>query len=213
MANQFNAGQLATDIKRMCANDVQDLGNDAAQSSAIFSYMNHIMKAMPRIAELTTYSDALSISGNGYVTFLKNGVSIADTIFEPKVLYNSTDTYQPKRTSYDAPIGWIKESYDLPIHVRGLTAGLYTLKYLRYPATVTLATDPIDFPTTANETIIKAVIAWIKLSKNSYGGFQALDNSSKASMALAAQGAISAKSTGSTGQPLGPMDIASARGQ
>lgn len=213
MANQYNAGQLATIIKQLAQNDIQDLGNDDAQNSFIFQYLNIIMWELAKIAELTTYSDALAISGNGYVTFLKGGVSIDNTMFEPKVLYNASNVAQTKRTSFEQNNGWIREAQDLQIHVQGLTAGSYTLKYLRYPKQVTVASDVIEFASSANATICKQVVALIKLSKNSYAGFQTMDAAAKAGMGLAAQGAISAKSTGSTGTPLGPMDIAAARGQ
>lgn len=212
MANLYNAGQLATIIKQLAANDIQDLGNDDAQNSFIFQYMNIIMWELAKIAELTTYSDALTINSDGYVSFLKGGVSVDNTMFEPKVLYNASDVAQTKRTSFDAPTGWIREAQDLQIHVKGLTAGAYTLKYLRYPKQVTVPTDVIEFASSANATICKEVVALIKLSKNSYAGFQTMDTAAKSGMGMAAQGAISAKGTGSTGQPLGTQDISTARG-
>lgn len=212
MANIYNAGQLSTIIKQLCANDVADLGDSDAQDNFIFLYLNLVMQEMPRLAYLVTFSDALAISSNGYPTFLKSSASIANSIFEPLTLLTSTESEVPKRTSYSAPTGWFRETHDLGVHVKGLTAGNYTLKYLRYPSTITLSGDAIEFPTSANATLCKEVVSLIKLSKNSYGGAEYMDKISKTGLGNAMQGAISARGTGSSGQPPGQQDTAIARG-
>lgn len=215
MSNIYSAGQLATIIKQMAQNDVPDLGNDATQSSFIFMYLNLALTELARLASLETFSDPLAVSSTGWYNFLQSTASIATTLYEPQVIYpypeNGSINYI-KRTSYEAPIGWWRSSQDQGVHLKGLTAGNYTLRYLRYPKQITLATDIVEFPSSGNATLCKTVVGMIKLSKNSYAGMQAIDSSAKQSMGLAAQGSISARGTGSTGTPLGQADVTTARG-
>jgi hypothetical protein len=213
MANTQNAGQLATMIKQLCQNDILDLGNDDAQNSFIFQYMNLIMKGLGRTAYLETFSDSLAVSGNGYYTFLKNGLSTADSLYEPQeVFLTSTETPILKRNSYVAATGWYRAAHDQPIHIKGVTAGNYTLRYLRKPATITLPSDIVDMSDAANMSIVAEVVALIKLSKNSYAGSEYLDRVFKSALGNAAQGAMSSKGTGTSGQPLGSADVAVNRG-
>lgn len=216
MANIYNAGQLAAAIKQMAQNDVPDLGNDTAQNNFIFLYLNLALTELARLAFLVTYSDTLAVTTTGWYDFLKNAASIQTTLFEPQLILpfpESGSTSYIKRTSYEAPVGWWRESQDQGVHIKGLEAGNYTLKYLRYPKQITIATDIVEFPTSGNATLCKTVVGMIKLSKNSYAGMQALDSSAKQSMGAAAQGSISAKGTNSSGQPLNTADVANARGQ
>lgn len=210
MANIYNAGQLSSIIEKMSEMDVYDLGEDP--STYIYLYLNIAMLKLARVAYQVKFSDALTISSDGYKTFQIAGTDITD-IFEPMVIYGSNDVEVQKRTAYSAPKGWWRESENLPIHVKGLTSGDYTLKYIKYPARVTIATDPIEFPPTAYDMLIKEVIALIKYSKNSYGGADFADAQAKKSMGLAIQGSVSARGTGTTGQPPGPVDVSTARGQ
>lgn len=213
MPNLLNAGQLASYIIKMAENDVADLGaTDAAQKSYIYPYLNMAMWELARLAYNVKFSDALTISSNGYVTFKQSTVNITD-MYEPMAIYNASDSPVQKRTAYDAPTGWWRESNNLEIHVKGLTAGAYTLKYLKYPATVSLDADTIEFPPSGYLTLAKKVISLIKYSKNSYGGAEYMDGQATKSMPAAAQGTISSRGTGSTGQPVGPADVAIARGQ
>lgn len=216
MANIYNAGQLSSIIKQICQNDILDLGNDTAQDSFIFLYLNLALTELARLAFLVTYSDPLAVTTAGWYDFQKSSASITTTLYEPQAIFpypESGSTSFIKRTAYEAPTGWWRESQDQGVHLKGLTAGNYTLKYLRYPKQITLAADIVEFPSSGNATLCKTVAGMIKLSKNSYAGQQALDASAKQSMSVAAQGSISAKGTGSTGQPLGALDISAARGQ
>lgn len=216
MANLYNAGQLATIIKQMCQNDILDLGNDDAQNTYIFLYLNLALAELARLASLETFSDPLAVTTTGWYAFLKEGQPITTTLYEPQIVLpypENGSTSFIKRTSYEHPTGWYRASQDQGVHLKGLAAGNYTLKYLRYPKQITLAADIVEFPSSGNATLCKTVVGLIKLSKNSYAGMQAMDMSAKQSMSVAAQGSISARGTGSTGQPLGPMDIAAARGQ
>lgn len=216
MANIYNAGQLSTIIKQMAANDIADLGNSDGQDNFIFLYLNLALQELARLAFLVTYSDPLAVAGNGWYSFQKDAQSITTTLYEPQIILpypESGSTTFIKRTSYEAPnAGWWRESQDQGVHIKGLTTGNYTLKYLRYPKQITLADDIVEFPTSGNATLCKTVVGLIKLSKNSYAGQQALDASAKQSMGIAAQGSISAKGTGTTGQPLGAQDVSIARG-
>jgi hypothetical protein len=91
-------------------------------------------------------------------------------------------------------------------------AGNYTLKYVKYPARVSIGSDPIEFPPSGYDVLIKEVIALIKYSKNSYGGADFANTQAKQSMGMALQGSVSARGTGSSGQPPGPVDASTARG-
>ncbi len=216
MANIYNAGQLSTIIKQMCQNDIADLGNSDAQDTFIFMYLNLALTELARLAYLVTFSDSLAVTGTDWYSFTKDTTSIATTLFEPQVVLpypESGSTTYIKRTSYEAPTGWWRESQDQGVHLKGLTAGNYKLKYLRYSKQITLAADIVEFPSSGNATLCKTVVGMIKLSKNSYAGMQALDASAKQSMSVAAQGSISAAGTGTTGQKTGALDIAAARGQ
>lgn len=215
MSNIYNAGQLGTIIKQMAQNDVPDLGSDTLQSSFIYMYLNLALQELARLAYLVTFSDALAVNSTGWYNFLKSTASIATTLFEPQVILpypESGSTTYIKRTAYEAPTGFWRESHDQGIHIKGLPAGNYTLKYLRYPKQITLDTDIVEMPSSANATLCKTVVGMIKLSKNSYEGQQIMDASAKQSMGLAAQGSISARGMGTTGQPLGSADVAIARG-
>lgn len=209
MANIYNAGQLASIIEKMSEMDVYDLGDDP--STYIYYYLNIAMLKLARVAYQVKFSDALTVSGNGYKTFQIAGTDISD-MFEPMVIYDSNDNEIQKRTAYSATRGWWRESENLAIHLKGLTAGDYTLKYIKYPARVTIASDPVEFPPSGYDTLIKEVVALIKYSKNSYGGAEFADSQAKKSMGLAIQGSISSRGTGSSGQPPGPVDVSTARG-
>jgi hypothetical protein len=209
MTQIYNAGQLASIIEKMSEMDVYDLGEDP--STYIYYYLNIAMMKLARVAYQVKFSDALAISGDGYKTFQIAGTDISD-VFEPMVIYDSNEVEVQKRTAYSAPKGWWRESDNLPIHVRGLAAGNYTLKYVKYPARVSIASDPIEFPPSGYDVLIKEVIASIKYSKNSYGGAEFADAQAKKSMGLALQGSVSARGTGTTGQPPGPVDSQTARG-
>lgn len=212
MSFLYNAGQLASYIIKMSEMDVADLGaTESAQKGYIYPYLNMAMWELARLAYNVKFSDPLNISSNGYKTFQLNSADITD-MYEPMVIYNSSDVQQQKRTAYDAPTGWWKESNNLEIHVKGLTPGSYTLKYIKYPNPVTLDSDVVEFPPSGYLTLAKKVISLIKYSKNSYGGSEFMENQASKSMGLAAQGSISSKGTGTTGQLVGASDVAIARG-
>jgi ABC-type uncharacterized transport system permease subunit len=209
MANIYNAGQLAAIITQLSEMDVEDLGTNP--NTFIYTYMNIAMMKLARVAYQVKFSDALQISSNGPVTFQTAGVDISD-LYEPQSIYTSTDSEIAKRTSYAAPVGWWREAENQPIHVRGLPSGLYTLKYIKYPARVSIETDPVEFPPSGYDALIKEVVSLIKYSKNSYSGAEFAKAQANASMGMATQGSISARGTMGGGQPPGPVDTSTARG-
>lgn len=212
MPNIYNSGQLATIIQNLAQNEMADLGaTDALQKSAIYSLMNVAMMKLARIAYNTTYSDVLAISTDGFKTFQVGSQPIVN-MFEPLVVLTSTDQEVQKRTSYSAPTGWWRDSQNLEIHVRGLTVGNYTLKYIRYPKLVTLDSDTVEFPPSGYDALIKDIMSLVKLTRNSYAGAEYMDGKSKVSLGEVTQAAMSAKGTGSSGQPIGTVDLATARG-
>lgn len=219
MTYLYNAGELASIIIKANEKDIEDLGGDLdSQQSYIFKFMNIAMWKLAKLAERVEYSDALTLSADGFVTFTKSGQPIE--LFEPKTIYMPSGQPMNKRTSDEAPLGWWKEAETVDIHVRGfglttnqkLVTGDYVLKYLRYPKKVTLPTDNIDFPPAGYDALIKEVSAMVKLPKNSYSGSDFFDNKAKQSYNNLTQGSISARGTGSTGQPTGMNDAQQAKG-
>lgn len=212
MSSIYNAGQLATIIKKLVQMDLEELGpDDDTQNSYIFQFMNIIMMKMARMAYNVEFSDAKTISADGYVTFQLNGTDISN-MFEPLTVYDASDNEMQKRTSYSAPKGWWRESNNLGIHVRGLTSGSYKVKYIRYPALVTLTTDTVEIPPSGYDALIKDVVSLIKLAPNSYAGSETVGAMAKQAYGGVTQGAISARGTGNSGQPPGPADTLTARG-
>lgn len=208
----YNAGQLATIIKKLAQMDVEELGpDDDTQNSYIFQFMNVVMLKMARMAYNVEFSDAKTISADGYVTFQLNGVDIAN-LFEPQTLLDASENEVMHRTSYSAPKGWFRESNNLSVHVRGLTSGSYKLRYIRYPALVTLTTDTVEIPPIGYDALIKDVISLIKLAPNSYAGSEYVGGLAKQAYGGVTQGSVSARGTGSSGQPPGNQDTLTARG-
>lgn len=213
MANIYNAGQLATIILKAAEMDVPDLGADSTtQNSYIYQFLNLVLMKYARVAYVETFSDTLAISTNGYVQFMTGNALITD-MFEPEKILDmdNGEAEVQKRTSYSAPSGWWRGAQNQDIHVRGLS-GNYKLVYLKYPARVTLDTNVIEFPPSGYDMLVKEVVSMIKWAKNSYGGADFFDSKAKVSLSEATQGAVSARGTGSSGQPPGPNDTQIGRG-
>jgi hypothetical protein len=212
MPNIYNAGTLASIIAKLAEMDVPDLGSTSVtQNNYIYQFMNIALMKLARIAFIVTYSDPLPIAANGQYTFKKGNVAITD-LYEPQVVLDATETEMQKRTSYSAPTGWWRDSQNQEVHFRGVTAGNYVLKYLKYPARVTQDSDTVEFPPSGYDALIKEVISLIKYAKNSYAGAEFMDGKAKASMSEATQGSMSSRGTGSSGQPPGPNDTTISRG-
>lgn len=220
MPNLYNAGQLAAIIQDLAQFDKEDLGpDDDSQKSKIYTFMNIAMMKLAKIANQVVYSDAKTLNADGFVTFQRGGVDISD-MFEPMLVKGPNGKPIQKRTSEDAPTGWWRESDNLQIHIQGftvtpqgLTAGSYTLKYIKYPSLVTIDSSAVEFPPSGYDALIKEVLSLIKYSKNSFGQAQYLDVAAKTGYNQVVQGSMSARGTGSTGQPPGLNDAKVLRGE
>lgn len=217
MPNLYNSGQLATIIKKLGENDIEDLGaDDDSKNTFIFYYLNIAMWKLARLAYNVANSDAKNLTTDGYVTFQRNGADIAD-LFEPLMIFDPNGRQVMKRSADDAPIGWWREAQNMEVHIKGfsaagaqkLPAGNYQLKYIKYPKQVTLPDDAVEFPPSGYDSLIKEVLALIKYSKNSYAGAQYMETGAKTSYGAAAQGAQMARGPY---QPVGKQDVTDARG-
>jgi hypothetical protein len=218
MPNFYNAGQLFTIISGICSMEMEDLATDPqGQKDAVYRLMNISLWKMPRVSYLSQYSEQLNVTIDGYVTFKYSSQDISD-MFEPQIIFQPNGQPLQKRTSDDAPIGWWRESQNLPIHIRGftsyapLTVGNYQLKYLKYPKQVTIDGDAIEIAPSGYYELIFDVCRLIKLSRNSYGGAEFMGQKADQALGSSVQGAISARGTGSTGQPPSAADVQNVRG-
>lgn len=218
MPNFYNAGQMYTVISSICANEMDDLSTDSqGKKDAVYRLMNICLWKMPRVVYWSQYSDQLSLSADGYVTFKYQSTDISD-LFEPQVIFQPNGQPLQKRTADDAPIGWWRESQNLQIHIRGfasyapLTVGNYQLKYLKYPKQITIDADEVQIAPSGYQELIFDVCKLIKLSRNSYAGADFMGNQADKALMQGVQGAISARGTGSTGQPPSIQDASYAKG-
>jgi hypothetical protein len=224
MPSFYNAGQLFTIISSLCQNEMQDLGTDSdpttgqsqSQKDAVYRLMNVCLWDMPRVVYWSQYSDQLNLSADGYFTFQYKSTDISD-MFEPQMVLQPNGQPLQKRTSDDAPIGWWRESQNLQIHIRGFTSydplivGNYQLKYLKYPKQITIDADEVQIAPSGYNQLIFNVCRMIKLSRNSYQGADFMGNQADKALSQALQGAISARGTGSTGQPPSDADVQNVR--
>lgn len=210
--NTWNAGQLASVILTLGKMDVDYLGaDDTSRKQSIYQFLNMALWKLARLAYNVEYSDPLPVTQDGFVTFKRGSITVTD-MFEPLQLLDATNTEVPKRYSYTAPIGWWVDSPNQQIHLKGLTAGSYVLKYLRLPRTVTKDDDPIDMPESGYQTLVHEVLASIKTTKNYYEEAAAMDGRAKAGYPAITQAAISARGPSSGGQPPSYEDVTKARG-
>lgn len=218
MTQVYTAGQLALIIQKLGQKEIAELGNDdSTQKSYIYNFMNLAMMKLARLANQVVYSDALNIAADGNVTFQVNAADITN-LFEPSEIFGPTGQQMQKRYTYDSPIGWYRDGENTSIHIKGfsyirpLVAGNYTLKYIKYPKLVTIDTDTVQFPPSGYMALVKEVLSLIKTSGNEMADAQYLDGGAKTDYGEIGQAAMSAKGTGSTGQPISAQDVQVARG-
>jgi hypothetical protein len=170
------AGELATEIKMLAKMDVIDLGDDDdSQNLYIFAYMNQFLKLNAKLANKIVTTDALVVSGSGYVNFLVSTQAITN-MYEPSLMIDPTDKAVARRTSFDATAaGWFREDAYSSIHMRGLS-GTYRLKYIKYPDKITLAEQTPEYPPQGYAGMIAWIISRIKFSKNFYQEAQAMQS-------------------------------------
>lgn len=191
----FLMSDILDDIRTLAANEIEDLGSDSTtQNAAIFRFVNMVLDKRARQAYNVAFSDTLNIAADGYQTFKKDTSDITD-LYEPLDIYGPTGTQTAKRTSYDGPKGWWRESDNLEIHTKQLT-GDHTLKYIRYAATITTSTDTIEYPRAGKADLIYDVVALVKLIKNFYQESDAIKaratGTATTRAAIDAKGSISA---------------------
>lgn len=154
------ASDLITPITKYVASYIEELGSTSAtQNVLLFSYITLALKKLAHVAYKSRTSSVLSITADGDQTFLIGGAAITD-LYSPLRILDSTNKEIVKRTSYSAPTGWYRESYNSSIHTKNMT-GNHTLMYIAYPADVTATGDTIDFPPAGNMGLIYYVCAMI----------------------------------------------------
>jgi hypothetical protein len=197
----FLMSDILDDIRTLSANELEDLGSDSdTQNAAIFRFTNIILDKRVRQAYNVAFSDPLTIAADGFQTFLKDTVAVTD-MYEPLGIYGPSGTQTLKRTSWDAPDGWWRESDNLSIHTKGLT-GANTLKYIRYATAVSASTDTVEYPRAGKWDLIYDVVAMVKLIKNYYQESDYIK--AKATGTATVKASISAK--GSNSAPPSPVD-------
>jgi hypothetical protein len=220
MPQFYTLGELAAIIKMRNAMDIEDLGSEANQLTFIAYYVNISMWELAKLADWSVESDAMTLSADGNVTFTASGIAITD-MYEPKrIMYTvgGVERSLRKRSSDEDTVGWWRESQNSPIHIKGFSASPalpstgYKLKYLKYPKKVSIESDEIQFPPQGYETLINMVSAKIKEAKNSLQDAEYLNGKAKTGYNNVAQAGISARGTGSTGQPIGINDATQAKG-
>jgi hypothetical protein len=206
MPSFYNAGQLFTIISSICQNEMQDLATDIqGQKDAVYRLMNVSLWKLPRVVYWSQYSDPLTLSADGYLTFKYQTTDIAD-LFEPQMILKPNGQELMKRNFDTGPIGWWRDSQNSQIHIRGfsavppLVAGNYQLKYLKYPKQVTIDGDEVQIAPSGYQELIFDVCKLIKLSRNSYQGAEFMGQHANQSLSAAVQGSISGRGT-TIGQP------------
>lgn len=163
----LTAGGLITIIRDECVNELGDIGDtETEQNDALYRFLNIILRKRARQAYIVAFSDALTISADGYQAFVRGAIAVKDEIYEPQGLFTSSTTVAvQKRTAWDAPTGWIHEDPYSQIHTKGIS-GSHVLKYLRYPANVSVTGDTLEFPQAGYWDLIYDVAGMVKLVKN-----------------------------------------------
>lgn len=190
----FLMSDILDDIRTLAANEIEDLGSDSTtQNAAIFRFVDIVLDKRVRQAYNVAFSDVLNITSDGFQTFQRGATTITD-LYEPLGLYDSNNRQTLKRTAWDAPNGWWRESDNLEIHTKGLT-GNHTLKYIRYPTAITVSGDTVEYPRAGKWDIIFDVVRLCKMPKNFYEEAAAMG--ALATGTATVKASISAKGTNS----------------
>jgi len=194
--SSYTASQLATIIKMAAKKDMPDLGEDTDQDFYIFEWCNMFLRQNARKAYVSKFSDAITLSSTGYVSFTRSAQPITD-MFEPLMMYDDNDKQLAKRSSYDdTKAGWWREDAYSDIHVRNPN-GTYRLKYLKYPEKITLGTQVPEYPPAGYGELISWVVSRIKYSKNFYAESQAMQQDANAVRLNAVKASNAARGTNS----------------
>lgn len=183
-------------IKRMGIMDIRELGNsDQQQDTYLLEYLNRALKELAHIAYVAKETDVLDIIADGYQTFTLNGQPI--DMYAPLRLLNANGSPVQKRTAFEAPVGWWRESSQNQIHTRGIT-GNHVLHYIAYPKTLTNVNDDVEFPDAGMMGLVFWTLGIIKESTNAYDESRAMYDRAKERLrvAIAANDFGRGKSTG-----------------
>ena len=200
----FLMSDILTPIRNLAVNELGDLADDeGSQNEAIFRFVTIVLRKRARQAYNAAFSDTLNITADGFQTFLKDAVAVTD-LFEPLAVYDNAGRATNKRTAFDAPIGWWRESDNLNIHTKGMT-GNHQMKYIRYPLLVDAAGDTVEYPLAGQWDLIMDVVALIKLPKNFYQEFDAIKKEATGTATVKAS--IAAKGTNSSPPSLTDREV------
>jgi len=171
------AGDVIFLVKKMAASDIRELGlSDQQQNTYLLAYITRALKELAHIAYIAEESDVLTISSDGYQQFLKNGNPI--DMYSPLRLLDSSGRPIEKRTAFDAPRGWWRESASTLIHTRGIT-GDFVLHYTAYPKAVQSENDVVEFPDAGIMGLAFWVCGIVKETANGYQEAQAMYDRAK----------------------------------
>lgn len=197
----FPMSDILDDIRTLAVNEIEDMGTDTtSQNEAIFRFVNIVLDKRVRQAYNVAFSDPLNITTDGYQTFQRGGMNVTD-LYEPLGLYDANNKQTLKRTAWDQPKGWWRESDNLQIHTKGMT-GNHTLKYIRYAAPVNSQNDIVEYPRAGKWDLIFDVVRLCKLPKNFYDEAAAMG--ALATGTATVKASIAAKGTNSA--PPSPTD-------
>lgn len=170
MANfAFTVGELISQIKKESKMNIAQLGSLGDMDTYIMYYITEALWEFAGEIKKKRTSDALIVSSNGYVTFKVGANDIEDMYSPMRIFVGSVDGKTlATRTSFESPIGWIKETANDPIHIKG--AGTYILQYIAYPAKAISSTQVLDIPSTSFGLLKYKTISLIKESLNDLEG-------------------------------------------
>lgn len=168
------AGDVITLAKIMNAMDNEEIGtSSAAQDAAYIIFLNRALKELAHLAYRSRVSDSLNLTTDGYKTFQKDSADITDLYSPLRIMNDTTNKPISKRTAWDAPTGWWRESDSQSIHTKSMT-GLHTLHYIGYPTAVVNNDSPLDFPDAGMMGLAFWVIGIAKESRNAFADSNAM---------------------------------------
>lgn len=166
----FSVGELTSQIKKESKMNLAQIGSTPdEQNTYIWYYITMAMWKYVGLLHKKKTSDPLTVSSNGYVTFQVGSVDIDDLYTPIRLLVTSENgTTFLRRTSFDAPSGWYKESANDQIHIKG--AGTYVLQYRAYPAKASNEAQVLEWPSSSYDLLMFETIGKIKESLNDLEG-------------------------------------------
>jgi hypothetical protein len=168
-AFNFTVGELTSQIKKMGSLNIAHLGNGDSQDIYIWYYITLAMWKYAFLVAITRTSEALTVGADGYVTFQRDGQAVED-LYEVVRIFDAANPKKPliKRTSWEAPVGFWRDSANSKVHING--AGTYIMQYKGYPAKVTGAAQTLEWPSTSFDLLQYETIGKIKESLNDLEG-------------------------------------------